>query len=99
VIAEATAALRRLDRYEGRAEEAKGAGLVPAVFDFGLARFPGLRVAIIEFEDPPGYPSGAEHIIEVGRAYGFALVETIVTYEAAPDGHHKGGGGQVLLRR
>jgi hypothetical protein len=99
VLTEAVEALRRLGRYRSHTEAATAAGLVPAVFAFGVQRFPGLRAAIIEYEDPPGHSSGAEQIIEVGEAYGFRWVETVVTYEATPDGHHQGGGGQVLLRR
>ncbi|MGY0230918.1 hypothetical protein [Longispora urticae] len=92
--------LRRTGRYlASESRPADISGLVPTMFSFVERRYPGVRVAIIEFEDPPGYPSGSTAIIQAAVERGYEVVEVLITYQAAPDGQHPGSGGLVFLRR
>jgi hypothetical protein len=69
------------------------------VLRFVGGSFPRCALAIVEYETPEGEPDSAARIVAEGHAAGWNELETVITYEAAPDTPWRGRGGYVVLAR
>jgi hypothetical protein len=72
---------------------------IRAMFQFLRHVHPATSGVVIEFENVPDEPSSQELTIQAGAAFGFEILETVITYLEAPDVGPGRVGGFIVFRR
>jgi hypothetical protein len=72
---------------------------IRAMFQFLRKVFPATEGIVIEFENVTDEPSSQDLTVQAGAAFGFEVIEIIITYLVAPDVGPGRQGGFIVFRR